>query len=110
MIGRNSLSIYYQNVRGLNTKLTDLYLNSSNFNFHIIGFTETWLKPHIFDNEILNSEFQIFRCDRLNRIGGGVLFAVHSSIPSEDVLVPGTDSFEFKCIRVYVNAACFFNK
>ena len=83
-----------------------MYLNSSNFNFHIIGFTETWLKPHIFDNEILNSEFQIFRCDRLNRIGGGVLFAVHSSIPSENILVPGTDSFEFKCIRVYVNS-CF---
>nr|AMS38367.1 hypothetical protein [Bactrocera tryoni] len=96
--------IYYQNVRGLNTKLTDLYLNSIHCNFKIIAFTETWLKPHIFDNEIFNSEFEIFRYDRLNRKGGGVLFAVHSSIPSEEVDVPHADFIEFKCIRICANS------
>lgn len=72
----------------MNKKLTDLYLNITNCNFHLIEFTETWLKPGIFDNEILNSEVQIFR---LNRIGGGIIFAAQSAIPSEDVLVPGMD-------------------
>lgn len=39
----NLIRVGYQNVRGLNTKLSTLYANSFGFPFHIIVFTETWL-------------------------------------------------------------------
>lgn len=65
--------------------MLDLYLNSSDCNYQIIGFPETWFKPHIFDYEILNRKFQIFRYDDLKRIGGVFLLPVHYSIRSEDV-------------------------
>lgn len=57
----------------------------------------------------LYNEFQILRCDRIKRIGEGVLFVVHFSIPSEEVLFHNTDSFEFKCIGIYINTLYLFN-
>lgn len=81
------LCIYCQNVRSLNTKSTELFLHGTCYNFNIITFTQTWLKPHTFDNEILKIQFQIFRCDRLNIIKGGFLLAVHFSTRSDKVLV-----------------------
>lgn len=85
-------------------KLTEANVAKYLKNYNIIASTETWLKPQIFVNEILCSEFQIFGCDRSNIIEGGVLFAAHSSFPSEEVLVPKTDSFEFKGIKIYIKS------
>ena len=44
---------------------------------------ETGLKPHILNNELLPGfDFTIYRRDRLNRTGDGVLFAVKNPIKS----------------------------
>lgn len=48
-----SLVILYQNVRGLNTKLTRLYTDSFDYASSVTEFTETWLKRSILDSEIL---------------------------------------------------------
>lgn len=51
-----SLVISYQNVRGLNTKLTRLYTDSFDYASSVTEFaefTETWLKRSILDSEIL---------------------------------------------------------
>lgn len=48
-----SLAISYQNVRGLNTKLTRLYTDSFDYASSVTEFTETWLKRSILDSEIL---------------------------------------------------------
>lgn len=61
---RCHLSMYYQNVRGLNTKLIDLFNATSNCDFDILCFTETWLSPHIFDSELCCDKYTVFRCDR----------------------------------------------
>ena len=47
----------------------------------IVAITETWLNKDIFSNEILPHDYCIYHKDRLSR-GGGVLIAVHNSIPS----------------------------
>ena len=44
-----------------------------------IVVTETWLNCNILDNEILSSEYNIHRRDRLRR-GGGILLAVNEGI------------------------------
>ena len=51
------------------------------FSFHILAVTETWFSPSILDREVLPSNFAVYRHDRLT-CGGGVLLAVHHSIPS----------------------------
>lgn len=50
----------------------------------ILVLTETWLSPHILDNEVLQScpEYKLYRHDRPNRRGGGVLIGVRGSIQS----------------------------
>ena len=48
----------------------------------IIAVTETWLTNQITDKEILPVGFMIFRKDRDPR-GGGVLLAIHQSIPAK---------------------------
>lgn len=45
-------------------------------NSDVICVNETWLNSTVSDNEILHSGFSIFRKDRKERSGGGVLIAV----------------------------------
>ena len=45
----------------------------------IIAITETWLNPEIMDQEILSSDYNIYRRDRLGK-GGGVLLALRDNI------------------------------
>lgn len=48
----------------------------------LIMITESWLKPDILDCELLpGNEFSIYRQDRLNKVGGGVMLAIGNSIP-----------------------------
>lgn len=65
---------YYQNVRGIKSKLTKLYVDSHT---DVLMFTETWLNESINGYEILCSDYKIFRCDRSKftsnkKEGGGV--------------------------------------
>ena len=49
-----------------------------------IALTETWLKPYITDSQIELKHYNVHRCDRNTRIGGGVLLYTHESIPSTE--------------------------
>ena len=98
----------YQNVRGLNTKLKNTYLKSFESDLKILVFTETWLKPDIRDTEILSDQYQLFRNDRLNKVGGGVLIAVHNSISSERVMLTDSQDVEFVCAKLsYINQTIY---
>uniref|UniRef100_A0A2M4CUU6 Putative reverse transcriptase n=1 Tax=Anopheles darlingi TaxID=43151 RepID=A0A2M4CUU6_ANODA len=82
------LRIYYQNVRGLRTKLLELSLALTECDFDIIVFTETWLDATI-PSALLNSKRYVFhRTDRSSATsshqrGGGVLIAVASDLRSQ---------------------------
>ncbi|EDW34916.1 GL14104 [Drosophila persimilis] len=78
-----SLSVTYQNVRGLRSKFSILFRDSVAFASHVIVFTETWLKPDILSSEVLAGRYTTFRKDRSSRRAGGVLIAVDSYVTSE---------------------------
>ena len=48
-------------------------------NLDVVCVNETWLNENISNSEILNSDYIIFRKDRVGRNGGGVLVAIKSS-------------------------------
>lgn len=80
-----NLKVFYQNVRGLKTKLVSLRCSFPMFSFYdIIIFTETWLTPDISDNELGFTGFQVIRLDRNHNNstslqGGGVLIAIKNT-------------------------------
>jgi ribonucleases P/MRP protein subunit RPP40 len=82
-----SLKIYYQNVRGLKTKLNDFYLSLIAADYDIVCLTETWLNPTIRDPELFDDRYIVYRSDRDfandNRVdGGGSLIAVKKKFSS----------------------------
>ena len=50
-----------------------------------IALTETWLKSYIHDSQIELEHYNVHRCDRSTRVGGGVLLYTHESIPITEV-------------------------
>lgn len=79
-----SLTIYYQNVRGLRSKTRELLMAVNRNNYDIIILTETWLRDGIFNGEILDDRYKLFRRDRdattsSKSDGGGVLIAIKKS-------------------------------
>lgn len=93
-----TLNIYYQNVRGLRTKTIDLFNNVICNDFDIIIFTETWLNSSVFDSELFDSRYVVYRRDRESsgfhskKDGGGVLVAVSARFQSVRL-----KSLESKC-------------
>lgn len=86
-----NLKLFYQNVRGLKTKLVSLSCSFPMFYFYdIIILTETWLSPDISASEFGFTGFQIIRLDRNHNNstslrGGGVLIAIKNTFPFQPV-------------------------
>lgn len=64
----------------------------------LIALSETWLNESVGTGEILPSLFNVFRSDSSSRRGGGVLLAVHDSIPSS--LIPSPSDLELVCVKL----------
>lgn len=97
----------YQNVRGLNTKLFNVYRKSVGCDYDVIAFTESWLNSDVHDSEIFCNDYQVYRKDRYSKNdkdkgkkGGGVLIAVLSSISSDCFVFSGNTTVEFICVRL----------
>jgi len=81
-----NLKTFYQNIRGVKTKLGNFRSSIPIFNYHdVIILTETWLSPDVHDSEFRLNGYQIFMVDRnplnsTNSRGGGVLIAIKSTI------------------------------
>jgi hypothetical protein len=76
-----SFEIFYQNIRSLRTKQTELFDDVISMDFQIICLTETWLNDMCFDHKLFPDSFTIFRSYRVSSSksrGGGVLIAVSS--------------------------------
>jgi Reverse transcriptase (RNA-dependent DNA polymerase) len=87
------VNIYYQNVRGLRTKLNLLQCNVSLSSYDILIFTETWLTDDYHDSELGLTNYAIYRRDRsadtsVYGRGGGVLIAVHHKFTSQVIDTP----------------------
>lgn len=78
----NSIVIYYQNLRGLRTKTNEFFMGICNNTSDILIFSETWLIESIYDGELVDDRYMLFRRDRdayaTNKsMGGGVMIAVN---------------------------------
>nr|CAH7746869.1 unnamed protein product [Callosobruchus chinensis] len=83
-----ALMCYFQNVRGLNTKISELYASVSPSEYDFVGMAEKWLSEHVLDSELFPESYVVFRSDRdLVRVnkssGGGVLLACRNQYKVE---------------------------
>ncbi len=72
----------YFNARSIVNKLDELHLYIDDENPDIIGITETWLHEQITDTELNLPEYTIYRHDRKNKSGGGVVLLIKNNIKS----------------------------
>lgn len=111
-------SVFYQNVQGLNTKLSVLHENILLNSFSVVALTETWISDNVLDSEIVDTRYQLFRCDRDSEVagkerGGGVLLAVDVKFACVrlDLNLPGTEQIflkvMLKCYSFHVCLVCF---
>lgn len=114
-----TLSVYYQNVRGLRSKTHNIRLNSFNCDFDIICLTETNLNSNISNQEILSDDYAMVRRDRDLQIsgkldGGGVMIGIKEHIRfversewstlAEDlwITISSNNSFKLHICCVYI--------
>lgn len=112
----SSINLYYQNVRGLRSKLKNLYNMISLEEYDFIGLSETWLTDSFSNSEVCDERYILYRADRdLERLnltkGGGVLLAVKNSFNSV-VVLKITKNYDAVVVKIReVNlfiAVCYF--
>ncbi|XP_050663966.1 uncharacterized protein LOC126964735 [Leptidea sinapis] len=84
-MNNKDLTVYYQNVRGLRTKCLELRQSTLCNDFDIIIVTDTWLHDGIFDAEICDDRYDVFRADRDlastgKSTGGGVMILTRRTL------------------------------
>lgn len=82
---KSSLLIYYQNCRGLNTKLAGFYENLSDLSYDVVCVTESWLSDSVNSSECFPPNYNVIRCDRrfeaIGRSrGGGAILGLSNAI------------------------------
>lgn len=103
MVTDTSLSILYQNVRGLRTKTREFYNNVISSNSHIIAVTESWLCEGILDSELSDSQNDIHRHDRGDgRRGGGSLILTSRKLEARRRLEWELDDIE--CVWITIDS------
>ncbi|XP_053692173.1 uncharacterized protein LOC128740635 [Sabethes cyaneus] len=85
LLQSTTIGFYYQNTRGLRTKVEDFYVAASDAEYDVIVLTETWLNSEIQSAQLFGQEYTVFRKDRdpirSGKLrGGGVLIAVRNRL------------------------------
>ena len=96
-------SVIFGNVRGLydltdQTKPSILLDLAKMKNSFMICLVETKLTENVSDHEITQNGWNIFRCDRKRRLGGGSAIYVREEFPVSDVLSHSTDTCDTICV------------
>ncbi|XP_058813429.1 uncharacterized protein LOC131677318 [Topomyia yanbarensis] len=61
---KSQLKMYYQNVRGLRTKIDELFVAASDAEHDVIILTETWLNDEINSLQLFGPRYSVYRNDR----------------------------------------------
>nr|VZI50532.1 unnamed protein product [Spirometra erinaceieuropaei] len=103
------LTFFYTKVQSILPKLDELKIHICDLFPDIVSLTETWLSKNVDDRELMLPGFQLFRRDRRERQGGGVVkYVKHGLLVSEKteqfacsaetiwltIRVPGSHSLE----------------
>ena len=87
-------NIFYTNPRSVVSKIDEIYEVSRSNNIDLICITESWLTENIPDNCVSLEGFTTYRCDRVERKGGGICAWIKTEIPSAEILRHQCDDFE----------------
>ena len=68
------------NARSIRNKVPQLQALLQLHNINLVAITETWLDASVKTAEIFPSSYQVFRKERKDKRGGGVLFAFKNSL------------------------------
>jgi hypothetical protein len=82
-VGSGNLEIFYQNVRGLRTKSTEIFNIVCSLDYEIICLTETWPNESFSTHAFFPGTYTVYHSDRdcLDKLqGGGVLTAVSDTV------------------------------
>lgn len=79
------LNINFQSIKKKPKKNPELLNIIDSYNPNIIIGTETWLTESVQSSEIFPSSYNVYRKDRRDAVGGGVLIAVKTDIISERI-------------------------
>lgn len=93
----SNISVCLWNSRSLVNKSKLFYPFTISSNLDIFAITETWCTPEVYNNELFNSNYSVFRKDRSSR-GGGVLLAVNNSFPCKQI--PSPPDIELICVEL----------
>ncbi|XP_053699023.1 uncharacterized protein LOC128745994 [Sabethes cyaneus] len=104
--------IYYQNARGLRTKIDELFLASIDCGYDVIILTESGLNDCINSVQLFGSAFNVFRCDRSSRDShktsfGGVLIAVAAKYVSSAIETRNGATIEQVCVTTTIHGRKF---
>lgn len=84
------VSVLFTNIRSVINKRDSLASAIDTTCADVVVLTETWLHSQVQNNEIFQTtrNFTIYRCDRNNRQGGGVLLAISEDLKSHCIHIP----------------------
>lgn len=108
------VEIFYQNVRGLRTKVDKFWRGIACADSDLFAITETGCNESIQDFEIIPSGYTIIRCDRMDgRKQGGACLVATPRLELRPVSTPSNiniDSrvFELVCVKVYLGERFLF--
>lgn len=100
------LSIYVQNMTGINTKINSLNNALALSLFEIIAIQETCLTPAVLDSSIIgNTNYSLVRSDRCSfksnkSRGGGVALLLSKKLPFSQFKIPIVTNLEYMAVIV----------
>ena len=105
--GRQSLlpKVLVLNARSIRNKVFDLQALLLTDCVDIIALFETWLDDNFLDSEFHLNDYNIFRKDRSNRRGGGVLLAIKDQISCIQRTDLETES-DMLALEIHPNHTC----
>ena len=97
-----SIPFMYLNSRSLFNKMSLLLNYISEVQPKVVAITETWAKQETPDGMYALAGYNLFRGDRLDRKGGGVMIYIDASITASQISLGYFSDFEFVCCKLHL--------
>ena len=78
----SQLKFFYTNADSIVNKMSEFHARTANNNYDVIGIVESWATEHIRDSELSLEGYVLYRKDRRNEKGGGVLLYIKDTLNS----------------------------
>ena len=85
IISDNELKCVCLNARNIVNKKSELDIMVADIDPHVIGITEPWANKDIVDAELALTGYAMFKKDRRERKGGGVILYLKESIQAYEI-------------------------